>query len=117
MRRKGPHLASLDEVRITRNGDEAVIEYADPNVWTTPFRPGPEVLHMSDQEILDQWNDCLRAREQAATEYEYEHVAVEIPPGKPPRPGSGCRASAGGRAATGSAPPRRAAARSPGTGR
>jgi hypothetical protein len=81
MRRKGPHLASLDEVRITRSGDEAVIEYADPSVWTTHFRLGPEVQHMSDQEVLDQWNDCVRAREQAAAEY--EHAAVEIPPGKP----------------------------------
>lgn len=46
MQRKGPHVASLDEVTITRNGDAGVIEYADPSVWTAHFRLGPEVQHM-----------------------------------------------------------------------
>jgi hypothetical protein len=81
MRRKRPHVASLDEVKITRHGDEAIIEYADESVWTTHFKLGPEVQDLTDQEILERWNECVLAREQAAAEY--EHVAVEIPPGKP----------------------------------
>ena len=36
---------------------------------------------MSDQKILDRWNEGVRARDQVAAEY--EHIAVEVPPGKP----------------------------------
>jgi hypothetical protein len=36
-RPKRPHVASLDEVKITRQGNSAVIEYADPNISTTHF--------------------------------------------------------------------------------
>lgn len=80
MRRRRPPIASLDEVRITRNGDEAIIEYADERVWTTHFKLGPAVQHMTDEEILERWNECVLAREQVAAGY--EHIAVEIPPGK-----------------------------------
>jgi len=66
MRRKRPHVASLDEVKITRNDDEVIIEYVDEKVWTTHFRLGPEVQSMTAHEILDQWNECVRAQEQAA---------------------------------------------------
>jgi len=82
MRFKRPHVTSLDQVRITREGDDAVIEYADPKVYVTNFKLGAERLaKMSDQQILDAWNESLEAREQARAEH--EHVAVEIPPGKP----------------------------------
>jgi hypothetical protein len=78
---KRPYVASLDQVRISRSGDEAVIEYAEPGVWTTHLKLGPEVQQMTDQEILDRFNETLEAAAQAAAEY--EHVAIEIPPGKP----------------------------------
>jgi hypothetical protein len=78
---KRPHVASLDEVRITRQGDSAVIEFADPTISTTHLALGAELARMTDQEILDRFNDCIRAEERLAAEY--EHVAVEIPPGKP----------------------------------
>ena len=81
MRRRRPQVASLDEVKITRDGDDAIIEYADDKVWATHFKLGPAVHHMTDQEILDRWNECVLAQEQVAAEY--EHIAVEIPPGKP----------------------------------
>ena len=80
MRQKRPHIASLDEVKITREADRVAIEYADEKIWTTHFKLGVEVAGMTDQEILDRWNECVDAREQHAAEY--KHVAVEIPPGK-----------------------------------
>ena len=43
MRRKRPHVASLDEVRITREAEAAVIEYADPALWRTHLTLGPKV--------------------------------------------------------------------------
>jgi hypothetical protein len=78
---KRPHVASLDEVRITREGEYAVIQFADSRISTTNLKLGRNVQRMTDQQILDCFNDCIRAQEQAAAEY--EHVAVEIPPGKP----------------------------------
>lgn len=82
MRMKKPRVATLEEVRITREGEEvAVIEYLEPGISTTHFRIGPKIQGMSDQEVLDLFNESIRARERLAAEY--EHVAVEIPPGKP----------------------------------
>src|SRR5438128_7568087 len=81
MRLKRPYAASLDQVRISRENDEAIIEYADPGISTTHLRLGPEVQTMTDQEILERFNEYIAARDELAAEY--EHVAVEIPPGKP----------------------------------
>lgn len=81
MRLKRPYVATLDQVRITRAADEAVIEYAEAGVWTTHFKLGDEVHKMTDQEILDRFNEMLEASERLREEY--EHVAIEIPPGKP----------------------------------
>ena len=80
---KRPRTASLDEVRITRDGDCAVIEFADATVSTTNFKLGPsiDVGSLTDAQILDHFNDAMRGRDQAMSEY--EHVAIEIPPGKP----------------------------------
>lgn len=53
MRLKRPHVATLDEVTITRNGDDAIIEYPDQRIGTTHFRLGPQVQQMTDGDILD----------------------------------------------------------------
>lgn len=82
MRIKKPRVATLEEVRITREGDEvAVIEYVEPGISGTNFRIGARMRGMSDQDILDLFNDSVRARAELAAEY--EHIPVEIPPGKP----------------------------------
>ena len=81
MRLKRPYIATLDRVRISRGENEAIIEYADPHIRITHFRLGPVVATMTDQEILDRFNEHIEAVEQLRTEY--EHVAVEIPPGRP----------------------------------
>lgn len=81
MRKRRPAIASLDEVRIRRDGDDAVIEYKDPEIATTYFHVGPSLCGMSDEQILDEFNAVLRAdAEMFAT---YAHVAIEIPAGTP----------------------------------
>jgi hypothetical protein len=47
MRLKRPHVATLDEVAITREDDGAVIAYKDRTVRTTHVRLGPEVHRMT----------------------------------------------------------------------
>jgi len=81
VRLKRPHPASLDEVRISRLGEDALIEYVEPGFWTTHLRLGPEVQHMTDQEILARHNAVIEAQERLREQY--EHVAIEIPPGRP----------------------------------
>jgi len=45
------------------------------------LRIGPEVQRMTDEEILDRHNEVLGIQQQMRLEY--EHIAVEIPPGRP----------------------------------
>tara|TARA_B100000315_G_scaffold131706_1_gene121244 strand:+ start:659 stop:1153 length:495 start_codon:yes stop_codon:yes gene_type:complete len=81
MRIKKPQHASLDEVKISREKDGAVIEFADPTISTTHFKVGWQVHQMSDQEILNMFNDMISARDQLAANY--ENIVIEIPPGQP----------------------------------
>lgn len=81
MRKRRPEVASLDAVRITRDGDDAVIEYRDASIAVTHFHIGPSLDGMSDAEVLAEFNALLAA--QAAEAVDYEHVALEIPPGQP----------------------------------
>jgi len=81
MRKRRPELTSLAEVRITRDGDVAVIEYRDRSVATTHFHIGSSLDAMSDDEVLEEFNAVLAAQAEDAAAY--EHVAVEIPPGRP----------------------------------
>ncbi len=77
-----PHRASPDEIKITREGEYALIAYADDTIATTRFQLGAEKLAaMTDQEIIDVWNEHIDGRD--AVMAEYEHVAVEVPPGRP----------------------------------
>lgn len=81
MRKRRPPVASLDEVTIRREGDDAIIDFRDPSVATTHFRIGPSVHRMSDQQILDRLNKVLAAEQEEATSH--RHVAIEVPPGRP----------------------------------
>lgn len=81
MKRKEQYIARLDEVTITREGDSAVIRYKEEGIMTTHLKIGPEIVNMSDEAILELFNDTLRAQAQLAAEY--KHVAVEVPLGSP----------------------------------
>ena len=62
-RMKKPRRASLDEVRIERDGAYAVITFADERVGGTQLKLGPEVQKMSDAEILERFNEIVTAME------------------------------------------------------
>lgn len=81
MKGKDRYIARLDEVSITREGESAVIQYKETGVLTTHLQIGPEIQGMSDEAILELFNDTLRAQAQLAAEY--KHVAVEVPLGSP----------------------------------
>ncbi len=79
MKRKARYIARLDEVTITRENDTAIIAYKEEGIMTTHLSIGPDLKDMSDQEILDLFNDTLLAQAQLAAQY--KHVAVEVPLG------------------------------------
>jgi hypothetical protein len=81
MRLKKPYIATIDQVRISRQGEYGIIEYVEPDVFSTHLKIGPQVIRMSDQEILDKHNHMLQVQQQLVAEY--EHLAFEIPAGKP----------------------------------
>ena len=78
---KRPYVVSLDQVRIVREDMGVFIDYADPDIGGVHFTLGEKADSMSDQEILDLHNEGIEARQAMADEY--EHVAIEIPPGLP----------------------------------
>jgi hypothetical protein len=80
-RLKKPHVADLSEVIITRNGDYAIIDYRDSTVGSVNLKLGPDIIRMTDEEILERHNQVLLAMKLAVANY--KHEAVEIPVGKP----------------------------------
>lgn len=81
MRIKRPRVASPDEVRISREGEAALIEFADTSIASTHLTIGPGIADMTEQEILECYNDCVRAQDHLRATY--QHIAIEIPVGKP----------------------------------
>ncbi len=81
MRPKRRFVASLDQVKITRDGESANIEYADSTVGGTSLTLGPKIHGMTDQDILDCHNEIIETMDELRATS--EHVAREIPVGKP----------------------------------
>ena len=81
MRLRRPRPASPDEVRITLEGDTAVVEYADPSIRGVHLRLGPALAGMTDAEVLDRFNAMLEA--QAERNASVDWTLTEVPPGRP----------------------------------
>ena len=68
MRTKKPRRASMDEVKISRDGDSAIIEVADQTISTTHLKIGPHVDQISDPAILAMFNDLIAGMKQLAAQ-------------------------------------------------
>ena len=80
MRKKKPVHALIDQVRITRDGNDAIIEYADPEISGTRLTIGPQIKSMTDREIVDVFNGAKAALEGLLPGW--NKTVVEIQPGK-----------------------------------
>jgi hypothetical protein len=79
--RRRPHVASPDEVRITREEGSAIIEYGNPEIATTYFTIGEARLAtMTDADVLALWNSGLAAQDELRRSLTY--VATEVPVGE-----------------------------------
>ncbi len=81
MKRKERYLVRLNEVKVSRGSDYADIDYKEAGVPSTRLVIGPEVSGLTDDEIVELFNDMLRGQAQLAAED--KHVAVEVPLGSP----------------------------------
>ena len=81
MHRPKPRHATLDEVKIDRQGEYAEITFADETRKSMNIKIGPELSVMSDEEVLDVYNGIVSAMEESVRNW--ENVVVEVPPGKP----------------------------------
>ena len=78
MRLKKPTRAIIDQVRITREGNDAIIDYADSGVAGTRFTIGPDITTMTDHEIIDVFNSILAAQERLLAAWD-KTVTEEAP--------------------------------------
>ena len=63
MRLKKLTRAIIDQVRITREGNDAIIDYADAGIAGTRLTIGPDIATMTDRDIIDVFNGILAAQE------------------------------------------------------
>ena len=82
MPKKKPRIARLDQVRISREGEAAIIEFRDPAIATTHLAIGPEVQQMTDEEILLLFNRVVATQIRRRDELD-PYVAIEVPVGSP----------------------------------
>ena len=52
MRLKKPTHAIIDQVRITREGNDAIIDYADSGISGTRITVGPDIATMTDLSLI-----------------------------------------------------------------
>jgi hypothetical protein len=78
---KRPQRASLDEVRIERDGEYAVITFADDTIGGMNLKLGQEIQRMTDLEILERFNEVVAAMEENVNAW--DQTVIEIPVGKP----------------------------------
>lgn len=81
MRLRRPPQSSIDQVHISRKGEYAIIEHADPAYGKVNLKLGLEVNTLSDLEILDVFNDVIAA--QQASIADPANRPIEIPQGRP----------------------------------
>jgi len=81
MSRRRLRAVSPDEVKLSREGETAIFTYADTNMGGFNLQIGPQIHEMSDEELLELHNEQVESI--LARRDSYEHVAVEIPVGKP----------------------------------
>lgn len=78
---KRPYRATLDQVRVTRDGGTAILEYAEPGVSTVHFQIGASLSKMTDEDVIALHNGTLDAMEELRLENELP--ALEMPVGAP----------------------------------
>ena len=70
MRLKKPTRVFINQVRITREGNDAIIDHADAGIAGTRLTIGSDIATMTDREVVDAFNGILAAQEQLLAEWD-----------------------------------------------
>ena len=73
-----PRQILLDQVRITREGNDAIIDHANANVSGARIVIGPGIASMSDAEIVEMYSQILDSQWRLLEEW--DKTVVEEPP-------------------------------------
>lgn len=63
------------------DGNDAIIEHADPTIPETRLTIGPQMKTMTDRDIVDVFNGVMAAQQRLLEDW--DRTVTEIPPGKP----------------------------------
>jgi hypothetical protein len=77
---KKPTRVLIDQVRIAREGHDAIVDHADMNVSGARVAIGPRIASTSDADIVEMYNEILDA--QWVLLEEWDKTVVEEPPGE-----------------------------------
>jgi hypothetical protein len=80
MRLKKPTYVLIDQARMTREGNDAIIDYADAGISGTRITVGPAIATMTDREIIDVFNGILAAQERLLAAW--DKTIIEEPLGE-----------------------------------
>jgi len=78
MRLKKPTRAVIDQARMTREGNDAIIDYADASISGTRITIGLGIATMTDREIINVFNAILAAQERLLAAWD-KTVTEEAP--------------------------------------
>ena len=81
MRLRRPPQSTIDQVHISREGEYAIIEYADPAYGTVKLKLGAGIDILTDCDVLGVYNDIIAAQE--ASIADPANRPIEIPKGRP----------------------------------
>jgi hypothetical protein len=80
MRLKKPARVSIEQVRITREGNDAIVDHADAGTSGARLTIGPEIAAMTDADIVDLYNDILESQHRLLAAW--DKTVIEEPLGE-----------------------------------
>ena len=80
MRLKKPTRVFIDQVRITREGNDAIVDHADAGISGAHLAIGPEIATMTDAEIVDLYNGILESQHRLLAKW--DKTVIEEPLGE-----------------------------------
>jgi hypothetical protein len=78
MRLKKPTRVSIEQVRITRDGNNAMVDHADADISGAHLAIGPEIAAMTDAKIVDLYNDILESQHRLPAEWDKTVIEDDV---------------------------------------
>jgi len=80
MRLKKPTRVLVDQVRITRDENDAIIDHADVDISSARIAIGPRIATMTDADIVELYNDILDGQRRLLAQW--DKTVFEVPTGE-----------------------------------